>query len=316
MAELSDEELGNIAYDFYTNKLNIEDISQKYELSRYKVTKAIEQAQAKHIVTIKVRRGVKRNIALEEQFKSMFGLKEAFILRKLETKTEDETVMVSFAAQVLQNYILARHNIGLTWGTSSLDIVKNFQAEEAHQLTFVQLLGVPLETKHRKDPLAETVAKKFDSNYRILPVPLYVVNPKVKLLLEQEPFYQFLTSYYHKLDLLFTGIGTMQSVEEDEFTREKYEQTVFKGLNREQVAGLIFGRPYDIKGRIYNQVDQYILGIEQAELRKVPVRFVIEKNRFKARALLGALRTGYITHLVTNEGIALRIMQQIQAEAD
>lgn len=43
---------------------------------------------------------------------------------------------------------------------------------------------------------------------------------------------------------------------------------------------------------------------------QTPTRFVIVKNRFKTNALLGALRTGVITHLVTNSAIAEQILEK------
>ncbi len=39
MAQLTDEQLADIAHDFYLSKLNIGEISQKYNLSRYLITK-------------------------------------------------------------------------------------------------------------------------------------------------------------------------------------------------------------------------------------------------------------------------------------
>lgn len=309
---LSDEEIANIAYDYYSSNLNIADISQKYNLSRYKISQAIQEALSKHIVTISIRRGVKRNLALEEQFKELFGLKEAFILRKYETKIKDQRKLVYFAAQQLQNYFQRCQNIGLTWGTTLLDIINNFQNEKNHDLNFVQLLGSPVDTQHRKASLVHIAAKKFDGKYRILPAPLYVTNHNLVTELKNEPFYQLLDSDYRKLDLVFTGIGTMQSVDEDEFARKYYKKIVFNGIKSNQVAGFIFGRPYTIDGKVFDQVDKYITGIERDEITQIPIRVVIEKNRFKAKALLGALRTGYVTHLMTNEGIAQRIMQEIE----
>ena len=45
MTQLSDEELASIAHDFYLSKLNIAEISEKYDLSRYIITKALEDAE-------------------------------------------------------------------------------------------------------------------------------------------------------------------------------------------------------------------------------------------------------------------------------
>lgn len=93
MAQLSDEQLANIAHDFYLSKLNIGEISQKYNLSRYLITKALEDAEMRGIVKIKIMQGVKRNQLLEREFQKRFGLKEVFILHSYED--QDATVKQS-----------------------------------------------------------------------------------------------------------------------------------------------------------------------------------------------------------------------------
>ena len=58
MTQLSDEELASIAHDFYLSKLNIAEISEKYDLSRYIITKALEDAEQRGIVKSKLLRGL------------------------------------------------------------------------------------------------------------------------------------------------------------------------------------------------------------------------------------------------------------------
>lgn len=68
VAQLTDEQLASIAHDFYLSKLNIAEISQKYNLSRYLITKALDDAEMRGIVKIKITQGIKRNQVLEWKF--------------------------------------------------------------------------------------------------------------------------------------------------------------------------------------------------------------------------------------------------------
>lgn len=47
MSQLTNDQLANIAHDFYISKLNIAEISSKYQLSRYLIGKALDEAQEK-----------------------------------------------------------------------------------------------------------------------------------------------------------------------------------------------------------------------------------------------------------------------------
>ena len=310
MTQLSNEELASIAHDYYLSKLNIADISQKYNLSRYLITKALDDAEERGIVKISIQQHTKRNEELERQMQNRFHLKEVFILENLPTKNQDSEAIVNFAAKQIQNYAQTAKNIGMTWGTLMLDVINEFTDEDRDDLTFVQLLGQTLNSKKRKTSLVQEASNKFNSRSISLPAPLYALNSDFIHALEKEPFYHELHSYYKNLDLIFSGIGTFQSIQVDKFLMKNYAPTLFKGIDPKQIAGLIFGRPYDIEGNFYQEVGKHVCGINLDEIMQTPTRFVIVKNRFKTDALLGALRTGVITHLVTNSAIAEQVLEK------
>lgn len=315
MTQLTDEQLANIAHDYYLSKLNIADISQKYSLSRYLITKSLDDAQDKGIVKINIYQNTKRDEKLERKFLQLFDLKDVFILRNLDTKNQDNEAMVTFAAEQLQNYLKSAKVVGLTWGTLIRDIINNFNEENHEDLTFVQLLGQAVNSSKRKNPLIQDAAEKFNAKCLTLPAPLYAIHPTLIKEIQKEPFYQHIKNYYKKIDLLFASVGTLQSVESSQFFMKYYEKKLFANNNKNKIAGMIFGRPFDINGNFMNQIEPHICGISLDDIMKTPIRFVIVKNRFKEDALLGALRSGVITHLITNSGIAERVLQKNKANS-
>ncbi|GFZ26862.1 sugar-binding transcriptional regulator [Lactobacillus corticis] len=315
MIQLSDEQLANIANDYYLNDLNLEEITHKYSLSRYLVSKALKDAKDRGVIQISIQTdGFRRNRELEYIFKKNFNLKEVFILRKTDTKMEDQENLVRFAAMQLQKHIKKSKNVGLTWGTTLLDVINNFQVNNYPDLKFIQLLGITVELGHRKDTLVKTAAKKFNAKYEQLPAPLYCLNSTIIQASKKEPIFSHIFKSYPNLDLIISAIGTIESIDENEFMAEYYKPTLFKDIPTDQIAGFIFGRPYTIDGKVFNAIDDHIWGISQKDILKTPDRFIIEKNRFKAEALLGALRTGFVTGLIINEGIAKRILQKMRTE--
>ena len=222
MTQLTDEQLANIAHDYYLSKLNIADISQKYSLSRYLITKALDDAQDKGIVKINIYQNTKRDEKLERKFLQLFDLKDVFILRNLDTKNQDNEAMVTFAAEQLQNYLKSAKVVGLTWGTLIRDIINNFNEENHEDLTFVQLLGQAVNSSKRKNPLIQDAAEKFNAKCLTLPAPLYAIHPTLIKEIQKEPFYQHIKNYYKKIDLLFASVGTLQSVESSQFFMKSY----------------------------------------------------------------------------------------------
>lgn len=312
--QITNDRLANIAHDYYISKLNIAEISAKYNLSRYLIDKALNEAEKKGIVQIKIKEGARRNSHLEKLFRQQFNLKEAFILDKMETKNQDSEKIVSFAAEQIQSYMQSAKYVGLSWGTTMLDIVKAFNNIDNSDLDFVQLVGYPLAGSGRKNPLEPVAAAHCGASFQSLPAPLYSTNPDLVKYLKQEPFYELLNSKYDQLDLLVASLGTIQAFEEESFLHQKYEDLLFKNIPHDQIAGMIFGRPYDHAGHFFSAITNKIIGITDQQIVKTPVRFVVVNNRFKSEALLGALRSGIITHLVTNESIANRVLQMMHEE--
>jgi DNA-binding transcriptional regulator LsrR (DeoR family) len=153
----------------------------------------------------------------------------------------------------------------------------------------------------------EKAATKFGAPYLTMPGPLYIMNNDARIALQKEPalFPAFNTA--SRMDLLFTGIGTLSSV--DTIPVWKQHQTeIFKGVDLEQVAGMLYGRPYDINGNILNMTDDKTFGISVDNIMTTTHRIGIVKSKFKARALLGALRGQLLTEVVTNEAVANRVL--------
>jgi len=95
MTLLTDEQIANIAHDYFLSKLNIAEISKKYNLSRYLIAKAIDEAEDKGIVKISIYQSPKRAQNLEREFQKLFDLKEVYILEDKETKNQDNEMIVN-----------------------------------------------------------------------------------------------------------------------------------------------------------------------------------------------------------------------------
>ncbi|MCZ3689366.1 sugar-binding transcriptional regulator [Lactobacillus mulieris] len=306
-------QLADIARDYYLSKLPITQISQKYDLSRYLIAKALEEAEASGVVHISIKSTVKRNSQLENDLRTLFGLKEVFVLKDQDTTSHDNEQIVDFAAHQIQNYSKAAKQIGLTWGTTVLDTIVHFDEIKRPDLAFIQLAGMSLrtDTPHANYSLIQRAAEKFDAKSYILPAPLYILNQTAHDLMEQEPAIAEVQKKYQNLDLIFTGVGTLASMESNRVWG-KQQNKIFAGIDQSQVAGMIFGRAYNIQGHIFESVEEKFSGIHRDAILKTPIRFAIVKNKFKTHSLLGALRTHLITHLVINEAIANKLLQEVK----
>lgn len=87
MAEQTNTDLLiNIAQDFYINQLTIADISTKYQVSRYKISKYLDEALAKNIVSITIRSPFARSQELEKQLSISYPSHRFYVLANTEKK--------------------------------------------------------------------------------------------------------------------------------------------------------------------------------------------------------------------------------------
>lgn len=306
------ELLANIAQDYYLSKLTITELSDKYNLSRYLVTKSLDEALSSGLVKITVNTPITRNFELEVLFKKAFNIRNAFIIKDSDTPNDNNENIIEYAAEEIQNLIRQSRVVGLTWGDTVLSIISHFQTQLKEDTVFTQFVGdnMKYNSLSGATPIVEKAAARFGSPYLTMPGPLYIINDSARSSLKREPalFPAFNTA--SRMDLLFTGVGTLSSVDTIPVWKQ-HRTEIFEGVDLNQVAGMLYGRPYDIDGNILNAGKDKTFGISMDNIMTTIHRIGIVKSKFKARALLGALRGQLLTEFVTNEGVANRILQEM-----
>lgn len=308
------EQLANVARDYYLSKLTIAEISKKYNLSRYLITKALDDALESGLVKININAPIDRNLELEAKFKKMFNLQNAFIIKDSDTSDEDNENIVEFAAETIEEKINQNRIIGVSWGGTVLSIINHIQPKVKDDLIFTQFMGDNLkyDSASGSTPLVQKAAAKFGAKYLTVPGPLYILNDDVRKSLATEPALIPAFNMMSKMDLIFSGIGTMASIDSIATWRQ-HKQEIFKGIDLSQVAGMLYGRPFDIDGNLLTSGNDKFFGASIDTILAVPSRIGIVKSRFKGRALLGALRGGLLTDFVTNEAVANRVLVEMNA---
>ena len=69
-----------IAHDYYLSKINIAEISKKYQVSRYLISKYLDEAMATGLVKININTPIERNSELEAKFKHRFPIEHIYII--------------------------------------------------------------------------------------------------------------------------------------------------------------------------------------------------------------------------------------------
>ncbi|MCH4170200.1 MAG: sugar-binding transcriptional regulator [Lactobacillus sp.] len=306
------DQLAHIAHDYYLSKLSITELSKKYQLSRYLITKSLDEALASGLVSIQINSPMARNFQLETAVKKQFGIPHVAIMKDPNDPGQDSSSIIEFAAEQIQLVLRQSHIVGVTWGSTVFDVVDHFHNELRDDLTFTQFLGENMKYNSASGStrMVEKAAAKFEANYLTIPAPLYVVNDAIRTGLPQEPALKRTFAAANRMDFLFCGMGTVSSIDSiPQWHQSKKE--IFPGVDFSDIAGILFGRPYDISGHFLLPEADKTLGVSLDNILATPRRLAIIKSKFKTNAALGALRGHMITDLVMNESIAQRILAEV-----
>lgn len=307
-SDFSDYEnlLINLCEDYYLRNITITDLSQKYDLSRYKLLKYLEDAKEKKLVTISIANPYARNLELEKLFAEAFQTK-VFILKESEDLTHRDLNFWRFAAADIQAMIDKARIVSLSWGDSVYKIIEQFSTKMNERLIFTQFIGEigKYNSLAGSMRLVQKAANSYESDYLTLSAPLYILNDTARELFSLEPIIaKTLTTARHS-DLLLAGVGTPSSINSVP-AWSQHKRLLFGSLDR--AVGFLYGRPFDSEGNFMTEEADKTFGLSIEEILAIPNRVGICNSKFKAQALLGALRGNFFTHLYLDEKSALKVL--------
>lgn len=298
------EFLGKIAVDYYLNKMKLNDITEKYQISRYHLGKYLDEALENGIVEINIHSGSARNFDLELQFKQYFGIKHIFIIKKPLQQNLQNSSVPSFAANYIQEIINQSKIVGVAFGKTLSQTIAHFDSQIRNDLIFTQFMGEnPIHTRDNSMFLVQRLADLYNAQASPMLAPLYVADDATRAGLKMVPGIFEALSNSKECDVILSGIGTADSIINLPQTEE-----IFPNINLNQVAGVLYGRPYDINGKFLNSILDKTLSYPLTKILDVKRRFGVAEGINKAPAILGALNGNLFTDLVIDETLALQVL--------
>ncbi|MDR0299141.1 MAG: sugar-binding transcriptional regulator [Streptococcaceae bacterium] len=304
--------LSNLAKDFYLKKMSFADLAEKYSLSRYLVNKYLDEARDSGIVTISIASSLQRNHELEQVFHKLFDIHEIAIIENGGGSTGRKN-LIKFAADYIQQEIMKSSIVGTLWGTTMYEVMDHFTPTEREGLTFTQFMGENRKYKSLAGSrrMVENAAQKFSSDFITLSGPLYILDKTSRIGLIRDIAAVDAIAAAKRMNMLFSGLGTLASVNSIPTWRTNIHK-IFPNVNLNEVAGMCYGRPFDINGKILIHPDvDNVFGLSMLQVLRTPTRIGVIPSKFKAQSTLGALRGKFFTDVILSEDVAQRILAEM-----
>lgn len=305
-------EAARVAWLYYSEELTQSQIADKLGLSRSTVIRLLRRARDSGLVHISL--GVPGEIdAAERALESRFGIRRARIVPRAEDREMQRRWLGQVAAETLVGLVRDDATIAVSWGTTLQAMADSLTGAAAVTgLKIVPLIGGLHNASRGTNPheVAEQLGTFFGAQPRPLYAPVYVRNAATAEGLKCDSGLSDSLALARRASLVVFGLGALN--DEATMLRLGYvgptERTF---LESRGAVGDIACRWIDGEGRPVTMPDTiHPIGISLEDLRRIPDRLAVAGGVQKQKMLRASLLGGYITHLVTDEDCAARLLAE------
>jgi len=303
-----------IARRYYLDARSKLEIAEEFGLSRFKVARILEAAQAQGIVRIQISLPADIDAALSDELASAFGLRRAVVVSTID---DDQASLWPRLGQVLADLVtelvVEGDVLGMAWGRT-LGAMSSRLTRLA-PCSVVQLNGVSTAVAEGSVELVRQVANVSAGMAFPIYAPLVVSDASTAQTLRSEPGIAAAFRRHDEVTKAVVGIGSWDppsSTVYDAVGEAERQSLQQLGICAEVCAILVNENGAEVP----NDLTPRILGISGEKLKAIPEVIAAAGGRVKANAMAAVIRGGFVSTLVTDATAARMMLQGEIAKAD
>jgi DNA-binding transcriptional regulator LsrR (DeoR family) len=299
-----------VARRFYLHHQTKSEIADELGISRFKVARLIETALAEGIVRIEINDQGDLDVELAARLRQKFGLNVALVLDGPDLPANSLFAPLGqLAAEFLEETLGDGQQLGLSWGRTLAATSKALG--KLPRVDVVQAAGSPagLDLSQNPTELVHRFARASGGVAYPLFGPMWVEDNDLIGRLRNEPSIAGAMSRYDRIDVLVVGIGSWQpeqSCLSSGFPAAWRADMIGKNVVADLCATLIDKSGAAVAGPL----DHAGLCIATEQLRRIPERIGIAGGLEKVDAIRAVLAGKWVTTLITDAGVARRLLAQ------
>jgi DNA-binding transcriptional regulator LsrR (DeoR family) len=304
--------LAQIASMYYERELTQNEIATELDLSRVKIYRLLKQARAEGVVQITINWPLKRDPELEHGLEQTFGLKEA---RVLQTMASDRPPALSqvgrLCASYLERILVDGSTMAVCLGRTSYETINQIDPNFQARVRVAQAVGSLPSTMQSLDSatLARQLAQKLGGEVLYLTCPLMGDSAAASQVIGSQRDINQTLQAAADADVALVGIGNLEPAISGFSQAGFISAEALTALTAAGAAGDMAGRIYTLDGALFPcEYNERVIGITLEALKQIPLTIAVAMGRDKAKAILGALRTGAIDVLCIDDQVATDVL--------
>jgi deoxyribonucleoside regulator len=281
-------------------------------VTRPQVSRLLKRARAEGVVEIRIVDREAVSSAVADDLRDQFGLAAVHLAPALAGPEEVSRRMIGrLGAEVLRAVIRDGSIVGIGDGASISAVADAVAADEPiHETgaTVVPLCGGYWFTGPAREPFRR-VADGIGGLALGLLAPGLVDDPATKRALVAHAGVRRIAELWERLEVAAFGIGGPA------WSAAALGPDTVRELEAADAVGEVLVSPFDAQGRFVGDgLRERTIAFDARDLGRVPVRIGVAGGPAKIRPILGALRGGLLTALVTDQSTAEAVLRLTDAE--
>lgn len=314
MIELDTHELlAEVASLYYEEELTQSEIATRLGLSRVKIYRLLKQAKDEQVVQIVIDWPIKRDARLERELCATYAIADALVLQ---TISLDQAAGLHQLGQLAARYLEQTLQEGMTLtvclGRSTYETIAAIRPGFRAHVNVAPALGsMPFAMRELDSgALARRLAQKLGGDVLDLSAPAMADSAADAEVLRNQRDIKRTLQMAEAADVALLGIGNLDPVFSGFVKGGFVTPEDLAKLTAAGAVGDIAGRILTFDGLLHaNRYDERIIGISFENLKRIPKTIVVAAGLDKIQAMRGALRSGAVKVLCTDDRTATAVLE-------
>jgi len=296
-----------IAVWFYVQGWSQVRIARALDLDPSTVSRYLKRARDEGIVHVEIRRPPRPETDLSLAVAERHGVSRVIVVPAGQDPLESVALA---AAAYLDPLLRAGLRLGVSWGHTLAAVIRHLRPGSASGLRISQIAGGiegSVQGIQGYDLIRSLGALYPRSTLRYLYAPAIVDSADIRLAIVSDRGIGASLRAAASSEIALVGIGSLDEdatlVQGGHVSPADRERLLAEGA-----VGNMNTRFFDLGGQPAGDLDSRTIAIDWDQLRAIPTVLAVAAGVHKATAILGALRTGCVDVLVTDDAVAKRLL--------
>lgn len=301
---------------YYLEGKTQSEIAKALYLSRPKVSRLLKRARELDIVDIKINYESDGINGLQNELKRRFQLDNVVVVKTLSNYDDTMKEIGKASATVLIQEIKAGMTVGISWGRSVRSAVTYLPQKPIKDVKIVELFGaISYDMDNDMLSIGNELTQKIGARFFPLPAPVYIEDSAVKEALERNPVIHKSLEMIKNCDVILTGLGAIDGNGKSRIWEAYVEDDARARIKANGGVGFICAHFFDNQGEFLDlDINDNIIGIKTESIKKNNI-IMVAGGKFKAKAILAALKGGYINTIISDDKTLEYVLELANQEA-